>query len=264
MNGSTRYAIRRRICGGKAKEACEKAEKKWEECKQKLIEAMDRYNRAEADKERADAVLKAAMENKNTLEQEAIKRQEEFDDAVKAYAEALQAKEEAEDELKGAEDALNDQGGAWDEANDKVDEAMKRLDKASDDWFNAFLEGTLNDDIRQESKDAERAYNLAMVQLLYEYKKYTEALKKLADARKLRENAEKAMQSALKVMKEALKALEEIKKALEEGNRCNGLRVYAVRGCNKVRLPGTGQSAHVIGGSRFTRPASNSRRTLLN
>ena len=46
--------------------------------------------------------------------------------------------------------------------------------------------------------------------------------------------------------------------------RCNGLRVYAVCGCNKVRLPGTGQSAHVIGGSRFTRPASNSRRTLLN
>ena len=39
--------------------------------------------------------------------------------------------------------------------------------------------------------------------------------------------------------------------------RCNGLRVYAVCGCNKVRLPGTGQSAHVIGGSRFTRPASN-------
>ena len=34
--------------------------------------------------------------------------------------------------------------------------------------------------------------------------------------------------------------------------------------CNTVRLPGTGQSAHVIGGSRFTRPASNSRRTLLN
>ena len=34
--------------------------------------------------------------------------------------------------------------------------------------------------------------------------------------------------------------------------------------CNKVRLPGTGQSAHAIGGSRFTRPASNSRRTLLN
>ena len=34
--------------------------------------------------------------------------------------------------------------------------------------------------------------------------------------------------------------------------------------CNKVRLPGTGQSAHVVGGSRFTRPASNSRRTLLN
>ena len=41
-------------------------------------------------------------------------------------------------------------------------------------------------------------------------------------------------------------------------------RVYAVCVCNKVRLPGTGQSAHVIGGSRFTRPASNSRRTLLN
>ena len=38
--------------------------------------------------------------------------------------------------------------------------------------------------------------------------------------------------------------------------RCNGLRVYAVCVCNKVRLPGTGQSAHVIGGSRFTRPAS--------
>ena len=52
---------------------------------------------------------------------------------------------------------------------------------------------------------------------------------------------------------------------LKEGTfRCNGLRVYAVCGCNKVRLPGTGQSAHVIGGSRFTRPASNSRRTLLN
>ena len=33
--------------------------------------------------------------------------------------------------------------------------------------------------------------------------------------------------------------------------------------CNTVRLPGTGQSAHVIGGSRFTRPASNSRRNLL-
>ena len=49
-----------------------------------------------------------------------------------------------------------------------------------------------------------------------------------------------------------------------QGYRCNGLRVYAVCGCNKVRLPGTGQSAHVIGGSRFTRPASNSRRTLLN
>ena len=47
-------------------------------------------------------------------------------------------------------------------------------------------------------------------------------------------------------------------------SRCNGLRVYAVCVCNKVRLPGTGQSAHVIGGSRFTRPASNSRRTLLN
>ena len=46
--------------------------------------------------------------------------------------------------------------------------------------------------------------------------------------------------------------------------RCHGLRVYAVCVCNKVRLPGTGQSAHVIGGSRFTRPASNSRRTLLN
>ena len=44
--------------------------------------------------------------------------------------------------------------------------------------------------------------------------------------------------------------------------RCHGLRVYAVCVCNKVRLPGTGQSAHVIGGSRFTRPASNSRRTL--
>ena len=48
------------------------------------------------------------------------------------------------------------------------------------------------------------------------------------------------------------------------GTRCNGLRVYAVCVCNKVRLPGTGQSPHVIGGSRFTRPASNSRRTLLN
>ena len=47
-------------------------------------------------------------------------------------------------------------------------------------------------------------------------------------------------------------------------NRCHGLSVYAVCVCNKVRLPGTGQSAHVIGGSRFTRPASNSRRTLLN
>ena len=46
--------------------------------------------------------------------------------------------------------------------------------------------------------------------------------------------------------------------------RCNGLRVYAVCVCTKVRLPGIGQSAHVIGGSRFTRPASNSRRTLLN
>ena len=46
--------------------------------------------------------------------------------------------------------------------------------------------------------------------------------------------------------------------------RCHGLRVHAVCVCNKVRLPGTGQSAHVIGGSRFTRPASNSRRTLLN
>ena len=46
--------------------------------------------------------------------------------------------------------------------------------------------------------------------------------------------------------------------------RCHGLPVYAVCVCNKVRLPGTGQSAHVIGGSRFTRPASNSRRTLLN
>ena len=46
--------------------------------------------------------------------------------------------------------------------------------------------------------------------------------------------------------------------------RCHGLPVYAVSVCNKVRLPGTGQSAHVIGGSRFTRPASNSRRTLLN
>ena len=51
----------------------------------------------------------------------------------------------------------------------------------------------------------------------------------------------------------------------EEGqDRCHGLSVYAVCVCNKVRLPGTGQSAHVIGGSRFTRPASNSRRTLLN
>ena len=47
-------------------------------------------------------------------------------------------------------------------------------------------------------------------------------------------------------------------------SRCHGLPVYAVSVCNKVRLPGTGQSAHVIGGSRFTRPASNSRRTLLN
>ena len=47
-------------------------------------------------------------------------------------------------------------------------------------------------------------------------------------------------------------------------SRCHGLPVYAVCVCNKVRLPGTGQSAHVIGGSRFTRPASNSRRTLLN
>ena len=47
-------------------------------------------------------------------------------------------------------------------------------------------------------------------------------------------------------------------------NRCHGLRVYPVCVCNTVRLPGTGQSAHVIGGSRFTRPASNSRRTLLN
>ena len=74
-----------------AKDAWKKAEKKWEECKQKLIDAMERYNQAEADKERADAVLKAAMENKNKLEQEAIKRQEEFDEAVKAYAEALQA-----------------------------------------------------------------------------------------------------------------------------------------------------------------------------
>ena len=46
--------------------------------------------------------------------------------------------------------------------------------------------------------------------------------------------------------------------------RCHGLSVYAVCVCNKVRLPGTGQSAHVIGGSRFTRTASNSRRTLLN
>ena len=46
--------------------------------------------------------------------------------------------------------------------------------------------------------------------------------------------------------------------------RCHGLSVDAVCVCNKVRLPGTGQSAHVIGGSRFTRPASNSRRTLLN
>ena len=47
-------------------------------------------------------------------------------------------------------------------------------------------------------------------------------------------------------------------------DRCHGLRVYPVCVCNTVRLPGTGQSAHVIGGSRFTRPASNSRRTLLN
>ena len=39
--------------------------------------------------------------------------------------------------------------------------------------------------------------------------------------------------------------------------RSHGLSVYAVCVCNKVRLPGTGQSAHVIGGSRFTRPASN-------
>ena len=46
--------------------------------------------------------------------------------------------------------------------------------------------------------------------------------------------------------------------------RCHGLRVYPVCVCNMVRLPGTGQSAHVIGGSRFTRPASNWRRTLLN
>ena len=46
--------------------------------------------------------------------------------------------------------------------------------------------------------------------------------------------------------------------------RCDGLPVYAVCVCNKVRFPGTGQSAHVIGGSRFTRPASNSRRTFLN
>ena len=44
--------------------------------------------------------------------------------------------------------------------------------------------------------------------------------------------------------------------------RCHGLRVYPVCVCNTVRLPGTGQSAHVIGGSRFTRPASNSRRTI--
>ena len=51
---------------------------------------------------------------------------------------------------------------------------------------------------------------------------------------------------------------------LRTGDWCHGLRVYAVCVCNTVRLPGTGQSAHVIGGSRFTRPASNSRRTLLN
>ena len=51
---------------------------------------------------------------------------------------------------------------------------------------------------------------------------------------------------------------------VNERCRCNGLRVHAVCGCNKVRLPGTGQSAHVIGGSRFTRPAPNSRGTLLN
>ena len=43
---------------------------------------------------------------------------------------------------------------------------------------------------------------------------------------------------------------------LNPKGRCHGLPVYAVSVCNKVRLPGTGQSAHVIGGSRFTRPAS--------
>ena len=55
-----------------------------------------------------------------------------------------------------------------------------------------------------------------------------------------------------------------IRTHLPYATRCHGLSVYAVCVCNRVRLPGTGQSAHVIGGSRFTRPASNSRRTLLN
>ena len=64
-------------------------------------------------------------------------------------------------------------------------------------------------------------------------------------------NAEDVASSYVKVMKLA-------------AYRCHGLRVYPVCVCNTVRLPGTGQSAHVIGGSRFTRPASNSRRTLLN
>ena len=45
---------------------------------------------------------------------------------------------------------------------------------------------------------------------------------------------------------------------------CHGLSVPMVWVWNKVRLPATGQSAHVIGGSRVTRPVSNSRRTLLN
>ena len=55
-----------------------------------------------------------------------------------------------------------------------------------------------------------------------------------------------------------------ITRAARVRSRCHGLRVYAVCVCNKVRLPGTGQSAHVIVGSRFTRPASNLRRTILN
>ena len=47
-------------------------------------------------------------------------------------------------------------------------------------------------------------------------------------------------------------------------SQCHGLSLPMNWVWNKVRLPATGQSAHIIGGSMFTRPVSNSRQTLLN